>query len=80
MIYIYRFIWIVGYCLLLVLEFLLLFVMILIYPLIGIFYFIKNGDVESTPFLPVTPSMWMDKEYLKLLKKLNKSDENGTIY
>ena len=80
MIYIYRFIWMVGYALLLVLEFLLLFVMILIYPLIVIFYFIKTGGIESTPFLPATPSMWMDKEYLKLLKKLNKSNENGTIY
>ena len=72
MIYIKRFLWALGKVPVFILGIILSVVSIVLCPLIGLFYYIKNGDVETTPniFLPMYSAIWLDDAYKKLEPKL----------
>lgn len=59
----------IGYLLLFSIEVILITLLVIIYPIIGAFYFIKTGDVENTPFFPHTPVEYIDNWYRSLLNK-----------
>jgi hypothetical protein len=72
MIYIKRFLWVLGWVPVFILGLTLGFASMLLFPLIGLFYYIKNGDVETTPdkYLPIRCSIQLENVYRKLEPKL----------
>ena len=72
MIYIKRFLWALGWVPVFILALTLGFASIFLFPFIGLFYYIKNGDVETTPdkFLPIRCTLQLEDEYRKLEPKL----------
>lgn len=81
MIYIKRFLWALGWVPVFILALTLGFASMLLLPLIGLFYYIKNGDVETTPdkYLPLHQSIQLEDAYRKLEPKLltKKIKKNG---
>ncbi len=77
MIYIKRFIWALGWVLVSVIGLILCLISMLLFPFIGLFYYIKNGDVETTPdkFLPIRCTMQLENEYRKLEPKSRKEEQ-----
>ena len=71
MIYIKRFLWALGKAPVFIIEIILCLISIILCPFIGLFYYIKNGDVETTPdkFLPMYSAIWLDNAYKKLEPK-----------
>ena len=56
MIYIKRFLWLLGYPIMFICVLCIFVVwMIIIYPLLGAFYYIKTGDCENIPFDTLKP-------------------------
>ena len=74
MIYICRFIWLIGYVPLFILECIMIFILLLTYPFVGVFYFIKTGSCENIPYYFITPVMDLDDRYKKLLLKIEDHD------
>lgn len=76
MIYIKRFIWALGWIPMFIVGTILGFANMLLFPLIGLFYYIKNGDVETTPdkYLPLRWSIQLEDAYRKLEPKPRKGD------
>lgn len=72
----FRFIWLVFYIPVFILECIILFFTFITYPFVGAFYFVKTGDVENTPYEPITPMLYIDKMYKKLLTKIENKKEN----
>ena len=70
MIYLYRTIWAIGYIILSIVVVIISFINIVIYPAVGLFYFIKTGSVENTPYSPMSFLFWVYDKYEKLLKKI----------
>jgi TM2 domain-containing membrane protein YozV len=70
MIYLYRTIWAIGYILLSILVVIISFIDIVIYPAVGLFYFIKTGSIENTPYHPMEFLFWVYGKYEKLLEKI----------
>ena len=70
MIYLYRTIWAIGYIILSIVVVIISFIDIVIYPAVGLFYFIKTGSVENTPYSPMSFLFWVYDKYEKLLKKI----------
>ena len=68
--YILRTLWLIGYIPIFIFIGILFFIMLIIYPLIGAFYFIKTGSLESCPFTPDSLPAYIDKKYEELLKYL----------
>ena len=66
--YILRILWLIGYILVFIFIGILFFIMLIIYPLIGAFYFIKTGSWESCPFTPDSLPAYIDRKYGELLK------------
>lgn len=66
----FRFIWLVFYIPVFILECIIFLLTIITYPFVGAFYFVKTGDVEKTPYDPMTPILYVDKMYKKLLLKV----------
>lgn len=73
MIYIYRSLWVVGYVPLFILELFAFILTLFTYPIVGVFYFIKTGNVENIPYEPILPMLWLDGKYKKLLNKIENS-------
>ena len=71
MIYIKRFIWALGYLPVFMIGLVLGIVQMISFPFIGLFYYIKNGDIETTPdkFLPIKNTIWLEEFYKKLEPK-----------
>ena len=72
MVYIYRFLWMMGYILLFILEMFAFGFLMLTYPIVGAFYFVKTGDVENIPYHFFTPVLWIDEKYKNLLEKIER--------
>lgn len=72
MIYIKRFIWILGLVPVFIIGLILCLTSLVLSPFIGIFYYIKNGDLETIPdkFLPMYSAIWLEGAYKKLEPKL----------
>ena len=72
MIYIKRFLWALGWVPVFILALTLGFASMLLLPLIGLFYYIKNGDVETTPdkYLPNCWPTQLENVYRELEPKL----------
>lgn len=70
MIYIYRTIWVIGYILLSIIVVAISFIDVVIYPAVGLFYFIKTGSFESIPYSPMEFLFWAYGKYEDLLKKI----------
>lgn len=72
MIYIKRFLWGIGWIPMFIVGLILCLISIFSFPLIGFFYYIKNGDVETTPdkFLPIHCTIQLENKYRKLEPKL----------
>lgn len=72
MIYIKRFIWALGWILVYALCCILFLVGIFVSPPISLFYYIKNGDVETTPdkYLPDCLPTQLENVYRRLEPKL----------
>ena len=68
--YILRTLWLIGYIPVFIFIGILFFIMLIIYPLIGAFYFIKTGSWESCPFTPDYLPAYIDRKYEELLKYL----------
>lgn len=71
MIYIKRFLWALGWVLVWTLGSILFLVGIFVFPPISLFYYIKNGDVETTPdkYLPNCWPTQLENKYRKLEPK-----------
>lgn len=76
MIYIKRFLWALGWGLVLTLGSILFLVGIFLFPPISLFYYIKNGDVETMPdkYSSDYWPMQLENVYRKLEPKLRKGD------
>lgn len=72
MIYIYRFLWLLFYIPIFFIELIMFSLMLLTLPIIGIFYFIKDGHLENTPYQIINPIMYVDVKYKELLDKIEK--------
>ena len=72
MIYIKRFFWALGMVPVFILGLIVGLAGMLLFPFIGFFYYIKNGDVETTPdkYLPIRLSIQLEDIYRKLEPKL----------
>jgi hypothetical protein len=72
MIYIKRFIWALGIIPVFILGLILILVSMFLFPFIGFFYYIKNGDIETTPdrYLPPRLAIRLENVYRKLEPKL----------
>lgn len=72
MIYLKRFIWILGWVPVFIIGLILCLTSMVLCPFIGMFYYIKNGDMETTPdkFLPMYSAIWLESIYKKLEPKL----------
>lgn len=72
MIYIKRFLWALGWVLVYTLGSILFLIGIFLFPPISLFYYIKNGDVETTPdkYLPIHWPIQLENVYRKLEQKL----------
>lgn len=72
MIYIKRFLWALGCVPVFIFGLILCLINMLLFPLIGLFYYIKNGDVETTPdkYLPIRWPVQLENIYRKLEPKL----------
>lgn len=68
--YIFRTLWLIGYIPVFVIEMCLFVIIILTYPLVGAFYFIKCGNTEMIPYVPEDPVLWIDNKYRSLVKFL----------
>lgn len=66
--YIFRTLWLIGYIPVFVIEMCLFVITLLTYPLVGAFYFIKDGNCEMIPYVPEDLVLWMDNKYISLLK------------
>jgi len=71
MIYIKRFLWALGWVPIFILGLILCLLSIVLCPFIGMFYYIKNGDVETTPdrYLPMYCTIQLENMYRKLEPK-----------
>lgn len=71
MIYIKRFLWALGWVLVWTLGSILFLIGIFMFPPISLFYYIKNGDVETTPdkYLPDCWPTLLENVYRKLEPK-----------
>jgi hypothetical protein len=76
MIYIKRFIWAFGWIPVVIFGLILCLTNMLLFPFIGLFYYIKNGDVETTPdkYLPIHWPIQLDNVYRKLEPKPRKKE------
>lgn len=72
MIYIYRFLWLVGYVPVFMISIFAFILTIFTYPIVGAFYFIKTGNAENIPYEPILPLVWLDDKYKKLLNFMKK--------
>lgn len=72
MIYVKRFVWMLGWVPVFIGGLILCLISMFLCPLIGLFYYIKYGDVEITPdkFLPMYSTIWLTDAYKKLEPKL----------
>ena len=52
----------------------MIFILLLTYPFVGVFYFIKTGSCENIPYYFITPVMDLDDRYKKLLLKIEDHD------
>ena len=69
--YILRTLWLIGYIPVFIFTSIVFLLMILAYPLVGAFYFIKTGSVNNCPFTPdFIPVYILDKKYRELVKYL----------
>lgn len=71
MIYIKRFLWILGWLPVIILGSVLIVISIFTYLPVVSFYYIKNGDIETTPdfFYPIYPGALLERNYKKLEPK-----------
>ena len=71
MIYIKRLLWALGWVPMFIIGLALGLASMLLCPLIGLFYYIKNGDVETTPdkYLPLYLAIQLEDAYRKLEPK-----------
>ena len=71
MIYIKRILWALGWIPVFILESVLGLSSIFLFPFIGLFYYIKNGDVETTPdkYLPMMLAIHLGIVYKRLEPK-----------
>jgi len=71
MIYIKRTIWALGWVPAFIIGLILCLVSMISFPFIAMFYYIKNGDVETTPdkFLPMRCAIQLENAYRKLEPK-----------
>jgi hypothetical protein len=76
MIYIKRFLWALGWVPVFIIELILCLISIFLFPFIAIFYYIKNGDIETTPdkYLPIRQTIQLENVYKKLEPKLKKEE------
>lgn len=76
MIYIERFLWVLGWVLVYTLGSVLFLVGIFLFSSISLFYYIKNGDVETTPdkYLPDQLPIQLENAYRKLEPKPKKEE------
>jgi len=63
----------VGYVPVFMISLFVFILTILTYPIVGVFYFIKTGNVENVPYEPVLPLVWLNDKYKKLLNKIENS-------
>ena len=72
MIYIKRFLWALGWVLVFTLGSILFLIGIFLFPPISLFYYIKNGNIETTPdkYLPICWPIQLENVYRKLEPKL----------
>lgn len=72
MIYIKRFLWALGLVPMFIIGLILCLVSIFLFLFAAMFYYIKNGDVETTPdkFLPMYCALQLENKYRKLEPKL----------
>ena len=70
MIYIYRFLWMIFYIPIFILELILFGLSIPFFIFVCAFYYVKTGDVENTPniFIPLRLVIWLDDKYKELQK------------
>lgn len=66
--YIFRTLWLIGYIFIFIFELFFFFISILIYPIVGGFYFVATGNVENTPFNIDSLPIYIDKKYKELVK------------
>ena len=71
MIYIKRFLWVLGWVPIFIIGLILCLISVFSFPVIAMLYYIKNGDVETTPdkFLPMYCTIQLEKVYRKLEPK-----------
>jgi hypothetical protein len=76
MIYIKRFLWALGWVPMFIIGLILCLVSIFSFPFIAMFYYIKSGDVETTPdkFLPMCCTLQLENKYRKLEPKSRKKE------
>ena len=76
MIYIKRFLWALGWVPMFILGLILCLIGMFLFPFIGLFYYIKNGNVETTPdnYLPPRWTIQLENVYRKLEPKPKKED------
>ena len=77
MIYIKRLLWALGQVPIFIIGLILCLVSMLSFPFIAMFYYIKNGDVETTPdkYLPFNWAIHLEDVYRKLEPKPKKEIE-----
>ena len=76
MIYIKRFLWALGWVPAFIIGLILCLISVFSFPFIAMFYYIKNGDVETTPdmYLPMYCAIQLENMYRKLEPKPRKED------
>ena len=67
MIYLLRFLWVIFYVPVFIVELIMFCLFIATRPIVALFYFIKNGDLESVPDNLLMPMLWIDEKYKSLL-------------
>ena len=70
MTYILKTLWLIGYIPVSILMGVCFLIMLVIYPLVVEFYFIKTSSRENCPFTPISLSAYIDKKYRGLIKDL----------
>lgn len=72
MIYIKRFLWALGWVPTFIIGLILCLISVFSFPFIAMFYYIKNGNIETTSdkFLPMYSVIWLENAYRKLEPKL----------
>ena len=72
MIYIKRFLLALGWVPVFIIGLVLCLVSMFSFPFIAMFYYIKNGDIETAPdkFLPISCTLQLENKYRKLEPKL----------